>query len=211
MKHEDALEGAKAELKPLERLLAKPAEALAFERSAKPLIQCCFAFESGIPFEENDTQTRELSESSRQLWHWGGLPETIPLGKGRACVQLNRAARALHYRIRDVQTRGLTMFEGVATMVFLPLYREGSIIVDVHRISVGPGTMRLGDILEWLLAEYLLEFDGYDRSTFIDWIVGNVHLSPAELGGADALEDWYRKRAGDISFDGIEEGSGDDS
>lgn len=207
MKHEDALEEAKAELKPLERLLAKPAEALAFERSVKPLIQCCFAFESGFPLEGYDNQCRELSESSRQLWHWEGLSPN----KARACVQLNRAARALHYRIRDVQARGVTMFEGVATMVFLPLYREGSIIVDVHRISVGPGTMRLGDILEWLLAEYLLEFDGYDRLTFIDWIVSNIHLSPAELGGADALEDWYRKRAGDISFDGIEEGCGDDS
>ena len=204
MKHEDALEEAKAELKPLERLLAKPAEALAFERAAKPLIQCCFAFESGFPLEGYENQSRELSERSRQMWHWEGLS----LNKGRACVQLNRAARELHYRIRDVQVRGVTMFEGVATMVFLPLYREGSIIVDVHRILLEPGTMRLGDILEWLLAEYLLEFDGYDRSTFIDWIVSNVHLRSSELGGwDDVLEDWYRNRAQHIS----EQGRDDDS
>lgn len=201
MKHDEVVEAAKAELKPLERLLAQPAEALAFEREVKPLIQCCYAFESGFPFEENDTQTRELSESSRQLWNWEGLAPN----KGRACVQLNRAARALHYRIRDVQARGVTVFEGVATMVFLPLYREGSIIVDVHRISLGPGTMRLGDILEWLLAEYLLEFDGYDRLTFVDWIVSNLHLSPAELGGAEVLEDWYRNRAQHISEQGQED------
>lgn len=198
MNHDKAVEAAKAELKPLERLLAKPAEAFAFERAAKPLIQCCFAFESGFPLEGYENQSRELSERSRQMWHWEGLS----LNKGRACVQLNRAARELHYRIRDVQARGVTMFEGVATMVFLPLYREGSIIVDVHRILLEPGTMRLGDILEWLLAEYLLEFDGYDRSTFIDWIVGNVHLSHAELGGVDVLEDWYRNRAQHISEQG---------
>jgi hypothetical protein len=38
--------------------------------------------------------------------------------------------------------------------------------------------------------------------TFIDWIVSNLHLSPAELGGAEVLEDWYRKRARDIGEQG---------
>lgn len=33
MKHEDAIEAAKAELKPLERLLAQPAKAMQFERT----------------------------------------------------------------------------------------------------------------------------------------------------------------------------------
>lgn len=200
MKHEDAVEAAKTELKPLERLLAQPAEALAFERTAKPLIQCCFAYENGVPLED-ENETRELEDCGRQLWHWEGLP----LNKGRACVQLNRAARKLHYRIRDVQVRGVTMFEGVATMVFLPLYREGSIIVDVHRLRPEFGMMRLQDILAWLLSEYLLEFEGYDQLTFVDWIVSNLHLSPAELGGADVLEDWYRKRAQHISEQGQED------
>jgi hypothetical protein len=200
MKHEDAVEAAKAELKPLERLLAQPAEALKFEQAAKPLIQCCFAYEDGFPLEGYENQSYELLDRSRLMFAW----ETVPISKGRCCVQLNRAARALHYRIRDVHTSGVTNFEGVATMVFLPLYREGTIMVDVHRLRPEAGMMRLQEVLAWLLSEYLLEFDGYDRLTFIDWIVSNLHLSPAELGGAEALEDWYRKRAQHISEQGQE-------
>jgi hypothetical protein len=202
MKHEDAVEAAKAELKPLERLLAQPAEALKFEQASKPMIQCCFAYESGFPLEGYENQSRDLPDTGRQLFYW----EDVPINKGTACVQLNRAARGLRYRIRDAQTCGVTVFQGVATMVFLPLYRGGPILVDVHLLRPKPG-MQLQDILEWLLSEYLLEFDGYDRLTFIDWIVSNLHLSPAELGGAEDLEDWYRKRARDIS----EQGRGDDT
>ncbi len=191
MKHDEEVEAAKVALKPLERLLAQPAEALAFERTSKPLIQCCFAYENGFPFEGYEkNQSRELPAAARQLFYW----EDVPISKGTACVQLNRAARGLHYRIRDVQACGVTVFQGVATMVFLPLYRGGPILVDVNLLRPKPG-MQLQDILEWMLAEYLLEFDGYDRLTFIDWIVSNLHLSPAELGGAEALEDWYRQRA----------------
>ena len=200
MKHDEVVEAAKAELKPLERLLAQPAKALAFERAAKPLIRCCFAYESGFPFGGGESQSNELLPGGRQLFYW----EDLPMSKGRACVQLNGAARGLHYRIRDVQTCGVTVFQGVATMVFLPLYQGGPILVDVHLLRPKPG-MQLKDILEWLLAEYLLEFDGYDRLTFIDWIVSNVHLSPAELGGAEVLEDWYRKRAQHISEQGQED------
>jgi hypothetical protein len=181
-----------------QRLLAQPAEALAFERTSKPLIQCCFAYENGFPFEGYEkNQSRELPAAARQLFYW----KDVPISKGTACVQLNRAARGLHYRIRDVQACGVTVFQGVATMVFLPLYRGGPILVDVNLLRPKPG-MQLQDILDWMLAEYLLEFDGYDRLTFIDWIVSNLHLSPAELGGADALEDWYRTRAQDISEQG---------
>jgi len=192
-------------MKPLERLLAQPVEAMQFERTVKPLLQCCFAYESGLPLEDGDeTQFLELLDQSRLILYW----QTVPVARGgTCCLQLNRAARGLHYRIRDVQTSGVTVFQGVATMVFLPLYRGGSVMVDVHRLRPKAGGMRLGDILEWLLAEYLLEFDGYDRLTFIDWIVSNLHLSPAELGGAEVLEDWYRKRAQHIS----EQGQADDA
>jgi hypothetical protein len=197
MKHEDAVEAANAELKPLERLLAQPAEAMQFEQASKPLIQCVFAYDNGFPFEGYENQSQELPNDARRLFYW----EDVPMNKGLACVQLNRAARGLHYRIRDVQTSGVTVFQGVGTMVFLPLYRGGTILVDVHLLRPKPG-MQLQDILEWLLSEYLLEFDGYDRLTFIDWIVSNLHLSAAELGGAEVLEDWYRKRAQEISEQG---------
>jgi len=204
MKHDEATEAAKAALKPLERLLAQPAEALAFERAVKPLCQCCCAYENGFPLEGGDeSQFHELLDQSRLILYW----QTVPVARGGMyCLQLNRAARELHYRIRDVQTSGVTVFQGVATMVFLPLYRGGSVMVDVHRLRPKPG-MQLGNILEWLLSEYLLEFDGYDRLTFIDYIVSNLHLSPAELGGAEDLEDWYRKRAQHIS----EQGQADDA
>lgn len=198
MKHDEAVEASKADLKPLERLLAQPAEALKFERAVKPLCQCCCAYENGFPLEGSESLPHDLLDQSRLILYW----DTVPVGKGMGCVQLNRAARELHYRIRDVQTSGVTVFQGVATMVFLPLYRGGSVMVDVHRLRPQHGMMQLRDILEWLLAEYLLEFDGYDRLTFIDWIVGNLHLSPAELGGAEALEDWYRQRAQHISEQG---------
>jgi hypothetical protein len=197
MKHDEEVEAAKAALKPLERLLSQPAEALAFEQGSKPMIQCCFAYENGFPLEGYEDQSRDLPDAARQLFYW----EDVPISKGIACVQLNRTARGLHYRIRDAQTCGVTVFQGIATMVFLPLYRGGPILVDVNRLRPKPG-MQLQDILDWMLAEYLLEFDGYDRLTFIDWIVSNLHLSPAELGGADALEDWYRTRAQHISEQG---------
>lgn len=168
-----------------------------FETGAKPMIRCCFAYESGFPLQGYEDQWQELPNEMRRLFYW----ESIPINKGRACVQLNRAARGLHYRIREVKNSGVVLFEGVATMVSLPLYKEGTILAEVHLLRPRPG-MQLQDILEWLLAEYLLEFEGYNKGTFIDWIVGKLHLAPAELGGADLLEDWYRRRARDISGQG---------
>lgn len=53
MNHDEV---AKTELKPLERPLAKPTPIGLIECAVKPIIQCCFAFESGVPFEEHENQ-----------------------------------------------------------------------------------------------------------------------------------------------------------